>query len=308
MKAKTVFKIIDASMDPVQNNGYKSFIKKNNISVVFDIVYDDKFPEIRAGDLYFKASSDSAGNSAESRLKPLLINIHGGGFVAGEKYHRRYFSAYIADIGYAVYNINYGVGPEYKFPFCLQSVAKAITWANENSEKYGFDMSKLVLSGDSAGASLAALGALTASREDFAKSADVEKPPVKPAAVLLYCGPYDIATALNSKVPLDLINKIMTDITGYDRTRISEFKYLNQFSPMDYIDANYPKAFLVYSQKDIFCKNHGEVFEKRLAEKGVRVSSFHSTSLLDNHCFHLNHNFKMAKKAMDRSKEFLLSI
>ncbi|MDR2090810.1 MAG: alpha/beta hydrolase [Clostridiales bacterium] len=344
MTAKTVFKIIDLSMDPIQNNGYKTFVRKKHISVIHDIVYDDAYPDIRKGDLYFKSpndadesaiSADSAKingsnggaisvNASKSNgsngdtisvnaqktppKKPLLINVHGGGFVAGEKKYRRYFSAYVAAAGYAVFNINYGVGPENKFPFCLESVAKAMTWAEKNAEKYNFDTSKIVLSGDSAGAALAALGALTAEKEGFANSLGIERPNVKAAGVLLYCGPYDIQTAMEAKVPFDLVNKMMTDITGYDINHINDFKYIRQFSPMDFVDENYPKAFLVYAKKDIFCKNHGEIFEKTLAEKGVEVSSFHSTKLFDNHCFHLNHNFKMAKEAMKKSEEFLKSI
>jgi acetyl esterase/lipase len=366
MTAKTIFKIIDLSMDPIQNNGYKTFVKKKSISVVRDIIYDEDFSDIRKGDLYFKnpnkslgggdainaanvnAAANSNKNSDSDAInaavnpnknsdggasneatnsnknsdsdainaaaicaatkKPLMINIHGGGFVAGEKKYRRYFCAYIAALDYAVFNINYGVGPEKKFPFCLESIAKALTWAKNNAEKYNFDMSKVVLSGDSAGAALAALGALVAANQEFADSLSIQKPDANAAGVLLYCGPYDVQTAMEAKVPFDLINKMMTDITGYDINHISEFKYLRQFSPLDYIDERYPKAFLVYAKKDVFCKNHGEVFEKVLKEKGIEVGSFHSTKLFDNHCFHLNHNFKVAKEAMSKSEEFLKSI
>ncbi|MDR1905472.1 MAG: alpha/beta hydrolase [Clostridiales bacterium] len=305
MKAKTVFKIIDFSMDPIQNNGYKEFVKKNNISVEHDIVYDEDFPEIRVGDLYMK----DRGGDTNTKL-PVFINAHGGGFVAGDKKHRRYFSAYIAEIGYAVFNINYGVGPENKFPFCLQSIVIAMNWVEKNADKYNFDVSKVVLSGDSAGANIAALGAIAATNAEFIKSIDMDPPTIKPAAVLLYCGPYDIATAMNAHVPLlpDLIGNIIIESTGYKKEDLQEFKYLNQFSPIEYINEDYPKAFLVYSQKDFFCKNHGELLEKSLREHGVSVSSFHSTKLLDNHCFHLNHNFKEAKEALDKSKEFLLSV
>jgi acetyl esterase/lipase len=307
MTAKTIFKIIDLSMDPIQNNGYKTFVRKKSISVARDIVYDDAFPEIRKGDLYFKNPNKSPDGDAATK-KPLMINIHGGGFVAGEKNYRRYFCAYIADLGYAVFNINYGVGPEKKFPFCLESIAKAMSWAKNNAEKYSFDMSKVVLSGDSAGAALAALGALVAANKEFAESLEIKQPDAKAAGLLLYCGPYDIQTAMEAKVPFDLINKMMTDITGYDIHHITEFKYLKQFSPMEYIDERYPKTFLVYAKKDVFCKNHGEVFEKALQEKGIEVESFHSTKLFDNHCFHLNHNFKASKEAMSKSEEFLKSI
>ncbi|MDR3264292.1 MAG: alpha/beta hydrolase [Clostridiales bacterium] len=304
MKARTIFKIIDVSFDPVQNNGYGAFIKKNGISVTKDIVYDKNIPDIRVGDLYVK---DALLTEPDAKL-PVFINIHGGGFVAGDKIHRRYFSAYVADIGYAVFNINYGLSPEYKFPFCLLSIIKALDWVADNAEKYGFDTSKIVMSGDSAGANLAALGGIVASNPKFVEALDAQMPAAKPTALLLCCGPYDITTALQSNIPFDLLNKIITEATGYDKDHVNEFKYLNEFSPIEYINESYPKTFLIYSAKDIFCRQQGEVFEKLLKEKNISVSSFHSTSLLDNHCFHLNHNFKVAKAALDRSKEFLLSI
>ena len=303
MKAKTIFKLIDVSFDPIQNNGYKSFVKRNGISVTNDIIYDESYPGIRRGDLYVK---DSVRES--KRKLPVFINIHGGGFVAGDKRHRRYFSAYVADIGYATFCINYGVGPEHKFPFCIGSVIEAMNWVAKNAETYNFDLSRIVLSGDSAGAHLASVGGIVGTNDSFAKSLGFEKPAVSPAALLLCCGPYDMTTAMESKVPLDLFNKIMKEATGYDKEHLHDFEYFEQFSPITYIDEGFPKTFLIFSKKDIFCKQHGEVLEKALREKHVDVTSFASTSMLDNHCFHLNHNFKKAKEALDKSKEFLLSV
>ncbi|MDR1940507.1 MAG: alpha/beta hydrolase [Clostridiales bacterium] len=327
MTAKTFFKFIDYSMNPIQNIGYKSFVKKHNIDVTCDIVYDDEFPDVRRGDIYkkkefsekttetdesAKAGGDevatAGGDESAAKKLPVFINFHGGGFVAGDKRFRRYFSAFVASVGYAVFNVNYGVGPENMFPFCLQSVAKAITWVAENADKYNFDVSKVVLSGDSAGANLAALGGVITTVDGFAESIDAQKPPIKPAGLMLYCGPYDMDVALNTKAPFDLVNKMMLEMTGYSKENIYDNKYINEFSPLSYITSEYPKTFLVYSLKDIFCKHHGEILEEKLKKEHIEVESFHSTTLLDNHCFHLNHSFKAAKLVLNKSKDFLEEI
>jgi acetyl esterase/lipase len=165
-----------------------------------------------------------------------------------------------------------------------------------------------VLSGDSAGANLAAIGGVIATVDGFAENIGAQKPPIVPAGLLLCCGPYEIESAMNAKVPLDIINKIMLESTGYQKKEIGGFKYLHEFSPIPYITPAYPKTFLIYSLKDIFCKHHSELLEERLKENNVSVKSFHSTKFIDNHCFHLNHSFKASKQAITESTKFLNEI
>ncbi|MDR3292701.1 MAG: alpha/beta hydrolase, partial [Clostridiales bacterium] len=294
-----IFTLIDIVYEPVQNNGYKQFVKQHRINVTKDIIYDFEFPEIRKGDLYIQSDLPSTGKL------PVFINLHGGGFVAGNKRHRRYFSAYVASLGYAVFNINYGIASEYKFPFCVRSGVVALNWVVKNAETFNLDPSKIVVSGDSAGANIASLICTAASNEEYAKEIGAPASLTVPTGALLFCGPFDLEISLNKRLPLDLANKIIEETTGYDKDHVNEFKYFKYFAPMEFINERFPKTFLVYAKKDIFCAQQSEMLEQTLNEKNIPVESFYSERFLDNHCFHLNHNFKVSQQAIEKASEFL---
>ena len=52
------------------------------------------------------------------------------------------------------------------------------------------------------------------------------------------------------------------------------------------------------SRKDFFCKGHGELMYKKLAEAGVKVLEHHSEKAFDNHCYHFNYWRKASREAM----------
>ena len=82
---------------------------------------------------------------------PVCFLIHGGGFVAGDKYHRRGLSKWIADKGFFVVNINYALSPETKFPAGVVDCVAALNWVGENAQKYDLDLDNMLVTGDSAG-------------------------------------------------------------------------------------------------------------------------------------------------------------
>ena len=76
----------------------------------------------------------------EGEKYPVMFLIHGGGFVAGDKYRRRGLARWIAEKGFFVVNVNYALAPQYKFPLGLQQLVKALNWVGENAEKYNLDL------------------------------------------------------------------------------------------------------------------------------------------------------------------------
>ncbi len=91
----------------------------------------------------------------EGQVLPLIISIHGGGWVYGDKELYQYYCLSLAERGFAVINFNYRLAPEDPFPAALQDIRRLLTWTAQNGERYGFDPKKIFLVGDSAGAHLA---------------------------------------------------------------------------------------------------------------------------------------------------------
>jgi acetyl esterase len=88
---------------------------------------------------------------------PVLVYLHGGGFIAGdaEAYDgvvRRLASHAQA----AVVSVNYRLAPEHKFPAALDDAFSAVQWTAENASRYGWSADRVAVGGDSAGATLAA--------------------------------------------------------------------------------------------------------------------------------------------------------
>ncbi len=87
---------------------------------------------------------------------PVLIYLHGGGWVLGSpKTHRR-LGFRFAEAGFLVFNVHYRLAPEYPFPAAFEDSVRALDWVIENAPGYGGDIDRLAMGGDSAGGNLTA--------------------------------------------------------------------------------------------------------------------------------------------------------
>lgn len=94
---------------------------------------------------------------------PVLLYLHGGGFVVGgidtcEAMCRRIAS----QSGAAVVAIDYRLAPEHRFPAALDDSFAALQWLAEHGASMGLDPTRMAVGGDSAGGTLAATVALMA--------------------------------------------------------------------------------------------------------------------------------------------------
>ncbi|WP_254295273.1 alpha/beta hydrolase [Sphingomonas tagetis] len=91
---------------------------------------------------------------------PLLLFVHGGGFVAGDKDGDGVFygnvGRYFAHHGYAAVCMNYRLAPEAPWPSGSEDVATALAWLATHGSEYGGDPQRIVLLAQSAGAAHAA--------------------------------------------------------------------------------------------------------------------------------------------------------
>ncbi len=119
---------------------------------------------------------------------PVVLYIHGGAFRMLSKDTHWIMAIAFARAGYVVFNINYRLAPDHPFPAALDDSCAAFAWVAENAARYGGDIGRLVLAGESAGGNLvSALTLATCFRrgEPFARRAfDLG---VVPRAWLPYC-------------------------------------------------------------------------------------------------------------------------
>lgn len=92
---------------------------------------------------------------------PLLIFLHGGGFVVGSlDTYNETCRALCHGAGYSVIFVDYRLAPEHKFPAAPDDCLAATRWAAKHAAEFNADPTRLVVAGDSAGGNLATVTAL----------------------------------------------------------------------------------------------------------------------------------------------------
>ncbi len=86
---------------------------------------------------------------------PVVVMIHGGGWVAGTKEGSVLYSLPFMTRGFAVVNVEYRLGKTSLAPAAVEDCLCALHWVGRNAKKYNFDLSKVVVTGGSAGGHLA---------------------------------------------------------------------------------------------------------------------------------------------------------
>jgi triacylglycerol lipase len=90
-----------------------------------------------------------------SGAKPVLIYIHGGGYVAGNKNNDGIYAnvaAFFARHGVLALNATYRLAPKDPWPAGAEDVGRVVAWAKGHAAEYGGNPERIVVFGHSAGA------------------------------------------------------------------------------------------------------------------------------------------------------------
>jgi acetyl esterase/lipase len=170
--------------------------KHPDVKRIADIAYTDPFPakisKSRRNllDIY-------TPRSAGEKL-PVLFQIHGGGWVIGEKEQQgQPLMNYLSSHGWVCVAPNYPLSPKATWPEHLIAVKRALAWTREHIAEYGGDPDFIAVSGGSAGGHLAAMVALTANDERYQPGFEAMDTTVQ--ACVPFYGAYDLANVLDTK-------------------------------------------------------------------------------------------------------------
>ena len=94
---------------------------------------------------------------ADTQRAPVLVYVHGGGFVMGDKRSAETpfydnIGTFAALQGFVGVTITYRLAPAHQFPAGPEDLGAVVRWLKENIAQYGGDPDRIVLSGQSAGA------------------------------------------------------------------------------------------------------------------------------------------------------------
>jgi acetyl esterase len=120
---------------------------------------------------------------------PVVVYLHGGGWIAGSPKTHRKLGMQFAEAGYLTINVDYRLAPEHPFPAGLDDCVFAVKWTGENAKRWNGDASRLAVGGDSAGGNLTAATVTSLAAEKYAG-------PAKPKAALLIYGVFDFPATI----------------------------------------------------------------------------------------------------------------
>lgn len=112
--------------------------------------------------------------NANAKL-PLIIFVHGGAWIAGDKSDVSAIAKFLANQGFVVINMNYRLLPTFTYPAPLEDIQMVLQWAKQNSEQYKIDTTHIGMSGHSAGGHLVALYALTQDKDYIINGSELPK-------------------------------------------------------------------------------------------------------------------------------------
>ena len=198
---------------------------------------------------------------AKGEKFPVILNVHGGGWVYGTTVTYQYYCMSLAQQDFAVVSYNYHLAPKYKFPLPLVETNEVVTWIFEHADEYGFDTSNIFGVGDSAGGHLLGLYAAICAEPDFAKEYGITPPEgMKFTAVGLNCGAYDVDLKKKTNALNILIHDTIED-HDYDKWQ----PYMNV---LERVTPNFPPAYVMTATGD-FLQKEAPKLTAKLEENGV---------------------------------------
>lgn len=249
-----------------------------------DIQYGED-PKWNSLDLYIP-------KNVEGKI-PVIINIHGGGWVYGTKETYQFYGLGMAKRGFAFVNPNYKLAPEVQFPEELDQVNQYIHWIAEHADEYNLDKTNVFLIGDSAGGQMAEQYTAILTNPEYREKFGYELPDLKFRAV-----------ALNSPA---------TFITDPGMIIGATMAYFNLKAPINqdllntekYITSDFLPTFISTANQD-FIHDCAVRLDGFLRAKGIEViqKSWGDENHPEPHVFLINQKDELANEANDEEAEF----
>lgn len=230
------------------------------VSCQKDIFYADDHDRAHRLDRYRPEGTNG-------QMLPVIINVHGGGLLLGNKEFNKYFCALLCKKGFLVYSIEYRLIPDCTFFDQLRDIFLAMDFVKEHAAADGGDLSHVYLVGDSGGACLITYANAIQNSKKMEKAAGVKPSDLQVHALGLISGMF--YTTKFDKIGLFLPKYLYGK--NYRKTPFAS--YVNPEN-RELLSALAP-AWLVTSRND-YLRNYTIRFEKALttAQKEHEIVDF----------------------------------
>jgi len=238
-------------------------------------------------------------NESHAGPSPLIVVIHGGGWIEGDK------SSFASDtygvpgnivafarLGFAAATINYRLSKEAPYPAALADCRAAIRWLREHAAEYQLDPKQFGVYGNSAGGHLALLLGLLEDPADRGKALEQSS---RVQAAASDSGPIDLLADYRNGAIRTVIGRFMGG--SPEGARLALFE---QASPGHYVSAKGPPLLLIYGEADAQVDvKTADRFVAALGEAGRKDVTYLRLAHVD-HCPHSLQRVPYVTDAVDQ--------
>lgn len=232
---------------------------------------------------------------------PVIMIVHGGGWVYGCKELYQFYGMELARRGFAVVNYTYRLAPEHKFPAHLEDAVSVCSWIMKNAETYGLDTENIFAVGDSAGGHLLGLLSAFLTDPEYRKNFAFQAPEgFSLRAVGMNCGAYRIydENGTADRPDDDVLMKDFLPEGGSAKER-------ELIDVVSHVNKDFPPAYIMSCEGDFLLAQAPmlhEAYRKAGAESELYIFGSKDHPLY--HVFHVTVQEKEGQRCNDEECEF----
>ena len=186
--------------------------------------------------------------------RPAILQIHGGGWVIGDKREQGLpLLRHLASQGWVGFNANYRLSPAATWPDHVVDVKRAVAWIREHADEYGIDPDFIAITGGSAGGHLCTMAALTS--DDPSLQPGFEEADTSFQVAVPFYGVYDFTNRKGYMAP-NIVEKFFAPwIVKADP--VDEPEKFAAASPLDQVNTEAPPFLVIHGDKDTLAPVEG---------------------------------------------------
>lgn len=198
-------------------------------------------------------------------VTPTVISIHGGGWVSGTKEGAQLTLLPYLEMGFSVVNVEYRLARVSLAPAAIEDCRLALRWVFKNAKAYGFDTTRIIVTGGSAGGHLALMTGMLDSSAlfDAAREWDQTNATLSVAAIINWYGITDVKDLLAGP---NRQNYAVSWLGGQtDRDELAR-----RVSPLTYVRQGLPPILTIHGDQDeLVPYSHAVRLHRMLEKAGV---------------------------------------
>jgi len=209
----------------------KSVLYPSNYNGLIDVVYKNVNSINCRMDVYYPTNATTP--------VPVVINMHGGGWVSGAKEEQGGFDMYF-NKGYAIANIEYRMREEIQAPAAVEDVRGAMHYVLNHAQEWNIDKNKIIFQGGSAGGHLALAGGYLQNDRIYDNECQQYMSTIKVMAVIDKYGATDLTTFL----------PVYPGMVTWFGTHATDQTFIKSLSPVDLVTPTTPPTYIIHGDAD----------------------------------------------------------